>query len=138
MGEEMNNHEEYVRSQLDNAYNTQSYGHAVNGHHSVTTILCFILGWQGGTIHQVSQVLGVTNNLILNADYHTQEWLFRLAQLRRQDAKNQECLTIKNLPAEAKGKLDHFECMHCEVCKRKHPQPERKEENPCNRAKSML
>jgi hypothetical protein len=29
---------------------------------------CYILGWQGGTVHQVARKLGVTIDLILNAN----------------------------------------------------------------------
>lgn len=47
---------------------------------SNTHVLCFVLGWQGGTIHQVAQELDVSNNTILDADEATMNWLCRLAQ----------------------------------------------------------
>ena len=30
-------------------------------------ILCFVLGWQGGTVHQVAQELNTTTDAVINA-----------------------------------------------------------------------
>ena len=46
-------------------------------------VLMFILGWQGGTIHQVAETLGVSVADIQNADYLRMEELMRLAQTKR-------------------------------------------------------
>ena len=45
-----------------------------------TQVLCFVLGWQGGTLHQVSDTLGVPQLEILAADEHKMGELCRLAQ----------------------------------------------------------
>lgn len=50
---------------------------------SNTEILMFILGWQGGTVHQVAEVLGISTGTILNADYDKMQDLMRLAQRKR-------------------------------------------------------
>ena len=47
---------------------------------SNTEILCFVIGWQGGTIHQLARALDVTNRLILEATYDDMQWLCRQAQ----------------------------------------------------------
>lgn len=52
---------------------------------SNTEILCFILGWQGGTVHQVAEALGVASELILNADYMLMQHLMRKAQIARSE-----------------------------------------------------
>lgn len=44
-------------------------------------ILCFVLGWQGGTVHQVAEALDVSVDLILEADIDTLRALCRGAQL---------------------------------------------------------
>jgi hypothetical protein len=75
--------DEWVRDGLNEAVDNLRNDAPCHGHLSSTEILCFILGWQGGTIHQVAQQLDVTNDLILNADYEVMQWLCRLAQLRR-------------------------------------------------------
>ncbi len=72
-----------VRDGLNKAAENLASGEACHGHLSNMEILCFVLGWQGGTIHQVAQLLDVTNQLILDADYEVMQWLCRLAQLRR-------------------------------------------------------
>lgn len=53
-----------------------------------TEILMFILGWQGGTIHQLSKALGVADTLILDADNDAMQELCRLAQRKRISAKD--------------------------------------------------
>jgi hypothetical protein len=50
---------------------------------SNTEILCFVLGWQGGTVHQTAERLGVTTDDILNATPERMRELCRLAQQRR-------------------------------------------------------
>ena len=51
-----------------------------------TEILMFILGWQGGTIHQLTRVLNkhsdpeIKNMDILNANYEDMQTLMRRAQ----------------------------------------------------------
>src|SRR5690606_34632921 len=47
---------------------------------SNTEVLMFITGWQGGTIHQLSKHLGVSNEEIIDADYDKMQILMRLAQ----------------------------------------------------------
>lgn len=47
---------------------------------SNTAILCFVLGWQGGTIHQVAREIGSTTGEILDADYEAMGDLCRKAQ----------------------------------------------------------
>lgn len=47
---------------------------------SNTEVLLFILGYQGGTIHQLAKELGVKDTTILNADYEIMQGLCRLAQ----------------------------------------------------------
>jgi len=49
-------------------------------HLSNTEILCFVLGWQGGTVHQVAQCLMVTTDTILKADANVMHDLCRTAQ----------------------------------------------------------
>lgn len=44
-------------------------------------VLMFILGWQGGTIHQVAEKLGVKASDIHTADYARMDELMRQAQL---------------------------------------------------------
>lgn len=48
-----------------------------------TEILCFVLGWQGGTIHQVSEKIGMPVDTILTADDEQMRKLCRMAQLSR-------------------------------------------------------
>jgi hypothetical protein len=50
-------------------------------------VLMFVLGWQGGTIHQVSKALGVTDSAILDADYDQMGELCRAAQALSREAK---------------------------------------------------
>ena len=45
-----------------------------------TTALMFTLGWQGGTIHQVSEVLNVSPQFIIEANYIEMNVLLRQAQ----------------------------------------------------------
>lgn len=48
---------------------------------SNTEVLCFVLGWQGGTVHQVARCLpGVSVSDILDADAEQMRYLMRLAQ----------------------------------------------------------
>ena len=47
---------------------------------SNTEILIFIVGWQGGTVHQLAQHLGVATRVILDANYDEMQDLMRLAQ----------------------------------------------------------
>lgn len=48
-----------------------------------TEVLFFVLGKQGGTIHQLARILGVEQDEILYADYDAMQKLCRLAQQRR-------------------------------------------------------
>ena len=48
---------------------------------SNTEILMFIMGFQGGTVHQLAQVLQETPSSIINADYEYMQHLMRVAQL---------------------------------------------------------
>jgi len=48
-----------------------------------TEILMFIVGWQGGTVHQLAKHLGVTDREIMRADYKQMQDLMRLAQSKR-------------------------------------------------------
>lgn len=50
---------------------------------SNTEILCYILGWQGGTVHQVASELGETVETILHADDEQMGILARAAQQKR-------------------------------------------------------
>lgn len=45
-----------------------------------TAILCFVLGYQGGTVHQVAKELGVTVDDIIGADSDKMGILCRMAQ----------------------------------------------------------
>lgn len=45
-----------------------------------TFALCFALGWQGGTVHQVAETLETTVQDILTADEDRMGVLLRLAQ----------------------------------------------------------
>ena len=47
---------------------------------STTEILCFVLGWQGGTVHQVARALDVTTSHVLEATYDDMQDLCRQAQ----------------------------------------------------------
>lgn len=47
---------------------------------SNTAILCFVLGWQGGTIYQVAKEIGCKTDEILDADYEAIGELCRKAQ----------------------------------------------------------
>ena len=47
---------------------------------SNTEILCFVLGWQGGTVHQVAEILHVEIAAILDADHDQMHTLCRAAQ----------------------------------------------------------
>ena len=47
---------------------------------NLTLALCFIMGWQGGTVHQVSAALQVSLNDILEADDEKAGQLCRKAQ----------------------------------------------------------
>ena len=75
-------HEKYIRKSLKDAIFNAKYGDGpICGGITLTEILCFVLGWQGGTIHLVSKELMVPTEVILEADYPTQQWLCRLAQM---------------------------------------------------------
>lgn len=50
-------------------------------------ILMFILGWQGGTIHDVATALGVSAYSIADADYEKMQDLMRSAQKIRRLVK---------------------------------------------------
>ncbi len=50
-----------------------------------TEILCFVLGWQGGTVHMVSERLAVGTDDILNASPERMRELCRLAQMKRNE-----------------------------------------------------
>lgn len=56
------------------------YGALTNTH-----ALCFVLGWQGGTVHQVARELGVNTQDILTADYDRMGELCRKAQQVKQE-----------------------------------------------------
>lgn len=45
-----------------------------------TEILCFVLGWQGGTVHQVAATLGVAVDDVIIATPEKMRELCRLAQ----------------------------------------------------------
>lgn len=78
----MTPHEKYIRKCLDESiFNAKHGDEPVCGDMTLTEILCFVLGWQGGTIHLVSKELGVPAEVILEADYPTMGWLCRLAQV---------------------------------------------------------
>lgn len=47
-----------------------------------TEILCFVLGWQGGTVHQVAKALEVEVQYILDANHDQMLDLCRKAQLK--------------------------------------------------------
>lgn len=49
---------------------------------SNTRILIYVLGWQGGTLTQVAQELGVAGTVILEADEDGMDVLCRMAQRR--------------------------------------------------------
>jgi hypothetical protein len=61
---------------------------------SNTEILCFIVGWQGGALHQLAEKLGVSTNEILNADYDQMQDLMRLAQKQSGNALNHDLLAM--------------------------------------------
>lgn len=46
------------------------------------TVLMFVRGWQGGTIHQIASELDTTPEFILNADYDAMAVLMRSAQAK--------------------------------------------------------
>lgn len=48
-----------------------------------TEILCYVLGWQGGTVYEVAKVIGTSPDSILNADDERLRFLCRLAQKAR-------------------------------------------------------
>jgi len=48
-----------------------------------TEILMYVLGWQGGTIHQLSKELGVKDDVILDANADKMRELIALAQMIR-------------------------------------------------------
>lgn len=50
---------------------------------SNTEILLFVLGYQGGTIHQLAQELEVSQDYILDATYEDMQDLCRLAQRKQ-------------------------------------------------------
>ena len=50
---------------------------------SNTEILLFVMGYQGGTLKQCADELGVTESVILDADYYTMQKLMRRAQQHR-------------------------------------------------------
>lgn len=50
---------------------------------SNTEILIFIVGWQGGTIHQIAEHLSIKTSDIILADYDKMQDLMRLAQTKR-------------------------------------------------------
>lgn len=54
---------------------------------SNTEILLFVIGWQGGTVHQLARELMVTGDTILNADREAMEHLCRVAQRIRNERK---------------------------------------------------
>lgn len=68
---------------------------------SNTAILCFVLGWQGGTIHQVAEELGCTTGHILDADYEVMGELCRKAQ-----AANPRYQRITRALKELRGQID--------------------------------
>lgn len=48
-------------------------------------VLCFVLGYQGGTLHQIANELGIAASDILDADYDQMGELCRKAQKLRSD-----------------------------------------------------
>lgn len=85
----------------------------MNGSLSNTHTLCFVLGWQGGTIHQVAQVLDVTTTDIMNASEERMGQLCRIAQSVHRNFREE-----KAPPAEgdwtfkAQGDADHYFILH--------------------------
>jgi Fic family protein len=61
-------------------------------------ILAFILGWQGGTVHQVADELKVSVQDVLNADDDKMQNLCRMAQYARLH-KNQSNAEKRNKAA---------------------------------------
>ncbi len=68
-----------------------------------TEILCWVMGWQGGTVHQVAKRLNITTDAVLKASGETLRDLCRLAQeLRRIDViTNIECAKQSRIYWEA-------------------------------------
>lgn len=54
----------------------------MNGYVPNTLALCFALGWQGGTVHQVAKELETTVDVILVADDERMAELLRKAQAK--------------------------------------------------------
>jgi hypothetical protein len=73
-------YEEYVRRRFVYASESRSKVTTAPPQMYNTEVLCFVLGWQGGTVHQIAEVLNVTTDAILSADWETMQWLCRLAQ----------------------------------------------------------
>lgn len=48
-----------------------------------TEILCYVLGWQGGSIHQVARAMNVETDEVLAADATRMRELCRMAQVVR-------------------------------------------------------
>ena len=75
-------HYRTVRIALEGAVNNMSHQTVGN-----TEILMFIIGWQGGTIHQLADAMGVPTWRIMNATYDDMQDLMRLAQQKRASTK---------------------------------------------------
>ena len=52
-----------------------------------SVVLMFVRGWQGGTLHQIADELGVTTQDIQTADLDRMQNLMRLAQNKRSKAR---------------------------------------------------
>ncbi len=63
---------------------------------SNTHTLCFILGWQGGTVHQVAKELGVEVQEILDADEAYMGTLCRIAQAVAPKRKGIDGVVLKH------------------------------------------
>lgn len=48
-----------------------------------TEVLMYVLGWQGGTLHQLAETLGIKDDVILDANADKMRELIALAQMIR-------------------------------------------------------
>lgn len=81
----------------------------MSGSLSNTAVLCFVLGWQGGTIHLVAQALDVTTTDIFNADAQRMGELCRIAQsVHRNFVEQKAPLLPGEWISKAQGDADHY------------------------------
>ena len=62
-----------------------------------TQILAFILGYQGGTVHQIAYELGVTTEAVIDADDNMMQILCRKAQAQFFQKGGVNALLVKHL-----------------------------------------